>query len=350
MKPARSSLLLSLAGLSLLAVLPGCDQSESANPPALMAVTDRPLPGTVEIETVCRLQPHQATQLAVTSKSVFVLQSDGAASSVVEVVNGSARPTGLDADRIAKSMSLPKAHGQITAIAADGDRLAFCFAGISAQTPIVAVGTFNPATGDVFTTVDAFSIEAVDPEFITSRVRPSLFVAGEFAWVVRVEKGAVRMIAIRNLRALQPVVSFKTIELGPIQDAITQSAWDFSPALNPGTFYLTDTASRWIRTIDASGAVRHVARFDDTISSISPAALDAAGRVMVLASDRDGVNNTLLVQNDAAFRSLPATGFQAPALDPKQLRIERLVAIPGKPNQYMAYDGTTGNIVRMTLR
>jgi hypothetical protein len=330
----------------------GCDGAESSSPPpALMAMADLPIPSRVILERLATLAPGRSTQVVATSKSLYVLQSDaGPNGALIEVVNGQAVPTALTSDTIAKSMSLPKARGQITSIAADGDRVAFCYAGVNGQKPLAAVGTFNPANGEIFTTVDTFSLERVDPEFITSSVRPYLFIEGDTAWLVRVEKAALRIITIRKIRALQPEVSAKQIDLGAIQDAITRSAWDFSPAAKPGTFYLTDTASRWIRLFDANGAVHHVARFDESLASISPAALDASGRVLVLASDRDGVNNKLLIQNGEAFKALPASTFEAANVDLASLRIERLTPLPGKPNRFIAYDGTSGTLLGVSLQ
>lgn len=342
---ARQNLVVMIGALLL-----GCDQSQSTNAPALLATTEPPLPSVVELEALATLPAHRATQVIATTRTLYVLQADESASVVNEVVGGRIIPTALTADAIATSMSLPRTRGQITSIAADGDRVAFCFAGVNGQVPVAAVGTFNPATGDIFTTVDTISLQQVDSELITTRVRPYLFVAGEMAWVVRVENASIRIVTIRHLRALQPELSLRTVDLGPIQDAITRSAWDFSPASPPGTFYLTDTASRWVRTLDSTGAVRHVARFDQTISTISPVATDAAGRVIVLASDRDGVNITMLVQNGEAFRALPVEGFRGQGIQTRTLRIDRLYPLPDNANQFVGYDGTSGKILRITLK
>lgn len=316
-----------------------------------MARTDLPVASRVSIESLATLAPQRSTQVIATSKSIYTLQSDsGPSGAVIEIVNGQAVPTPLTSDAVAKSMSLPKARGQITAIAADGDRVAFCYAGVSGQKPVAAIGTFNPVNGEIFTTVDTFSLEQVDPELLTSSARPYLYVSGENAWLVRVEKAALRIITIRDLRALQPKVSAQQIDLGSIQDAITRSTWDFSPAAASGTFYLTDMASRWIRLIDASGKVHHVARFDESIASISPAALDASGRVLVLASDREGVNTKLLIQNGDAFKAISAAAFEALGPDANALRIERLVPIPSSVNRFVAYDGTSGRVIRVSLQ
>lgn len=342
----RTSLCILLAAIGLA----GCGDGTS-KPPALLAMNDVPVATRVQLQTLVALEPNRTTQLVTTAKAIYALQTDaGTSAGLIEITDGRAVPTALTSEAIATSMSLPKARGQIISVAADGDRIAFCFAGVNGQKPVVSIGSFNPANGEIFTTVDAFSIERVDPDFLTSSVRPFLYVDGKTAWLVRVEKSTIRIIKIQNLRSLQPEVTAQRIELGPIQDAITRSAWDFSPATTPGTFYLTDTASRWIRTFDAGGAVHHVARFDESISSISPAAIDAAGRVLVLASDRDGVNNTLLVQNGDAFKSLPVSGFQAADLDPTLLRIDRLIGLPGKANRFIAYDGTSGKVFRITLQ
>ncbi len=337
--------------LLLTAALAGCDQSEPAKPPALMAVAESPIPSSVELETVVTLPSQRSTQLVPTGKSVFVLQSDSSpTSTLLQIVDGQVKPTALTSDAIAKSMSLPKARGQITSIAADGERVAFCYAGVNGQKPIAAIGTFNPANGEIFTTIDTFSLEQIDRDFITASGGPLLFARGEWAWAVRVERDSARIITIHHLRALQPELSIRKIDLSTIQETATHGAWEFSPAAGDGTFYLTDRASRWIRTVDSSGAVHHVARFDDTIASISPAANDAAGRVIVLASDRDGVNSTLLIQNGDAFRSLPASDFKSKEVDPKSLRMDRLLPVPGKPGEFLVYDGTSGRVLKLNLK
>lgn len=335
-----------LAGLLCV----GCDNSgSSSQPPSLMARTDLPIASRVTLESIAPLSPQRSTQLAATQKGIYVLQS-GDNPTVMQIQDGRAVPTLLGSEAVAKSMSLPKARGQITSIAADGDRVAFCYAGVNGQKPLAAVGVFNPESGEIFTTVDTFSLERADPDFITSSARPFLSVQGETAWLIRVEKASLKIIVIRKLRALQPEVTSQKIELGSIQDTITRSAWDFSDAATTGSFYLTDTASRWIRLFDEAGHVKHVARFDEQVSSISPAALDSSGRVLVLTSGPDGVNDKLLIENGNAFKALPTSTFDSAGLDLKQLRIDRLVPIPGKTNGFLAYDGTTGLLLRVVLK
>lgn len=314
-----------------------------------MARSQAPVPSRVQLEVIAQLSGQQSTQLVATRHSVFSLQG-GDRSGVMLIQDGKVIPTQLNSEAVAKSMSLPKARGQITSIAADGDRLAFCYIGVHGPKPVAAVGVFDPSTGEIFTTVDTFSLERADAELISTSERPYLSVQGSNAWLIRVENASLRVIRIKNLRSLQPEVSAQRIDLGSIQDAITRSTWDFSDASTPGTFYLTDTASRWIRQFDENGQVRHVARFDPQVSSISPAALDASGRVLVLANSADGINSTLLIENGETFKALPVASFQTSSLDLKQLRIDRLVPIPNHINGYLGYDATTGSVLRMSLK
>lgn len=314
-----------------------------------MARAELPIASRVAVEPIATLAPNYSTLLVATSKATYALQP-GQTSGVLELADGKAVPTPLNSAAVAASMSLPKARGQITSIAADGDRIAFCFAGMTGSKPVAAVGVFNPATGEIFTTVDTFSLERVDPEIVTSTIRPFLCVNGDTAWLIRVEKSALKIITIRKLRSLQPDVSGQQIDLSSIQDTLTRSAWEVSAAELPGKFYLTDTASRWIRTFDDSGQMKHVARFDEQVDSISPATFDASGRVVVLMNGPDSVNSELLIENGSAFKALPTTSFEASGRNVGQIRMDRLVPIPGRANQFLAYDATSGTVLRVALR
>lgn len=315
-----------------------------------MAMSQSPVPTSVSLDTVAKLSPGRSTLLVRSGQSTFALQSGASGEGVIELRDGKPIPTALTPASIARSLSMPQARGQISALAASDDgRLVFCFSGVHGQRPFVAVGTFNPVTSEVFTPIDQFSFEAIDRDFITSTARPFLHVSGDDASIVRVEGDAVRLISIRSFRSLQPEISARKVELGSIKDAIVRSAWEWSAAPQHGEFYLTDTASRWIRLLDANGSIRHVARFDESVRSLSPTAFDAAGRVVVLTSDADGINRALLIQDGDAFKSIAVEHFSGGEIDRRALRCDRLVPVIGQANQFLAYDATSGRVVRLTL-
>ena len=312
--------LVASTALVLAAALVGCDKkAESIAPPALMSITSQaqsPVPSTVAVRSIATLAAGQSTMLApLPGGFIFVLQSQagGAGGKILELRPGEStpRPTSLSAALVLQSLGTAKdGSGQFTAIApcADG-RLAFSFAGAAGGRPFAAVGTFMPETKQLFVSVDSISLANVDSDLATDVARPSLFTAGDTAWLWRTAGDEVRLLKADGLSQPRPKLSTQRISLESIKDVVARSTWEWSATATSGEFLLTDTASRWIRKVDALGTMAHLARFDETVTTISPASLDAAGRVVVLGNDREGVTTCALVQDGAAFKAIDRAKF-----------------------------------------
>ena len=374
--------------LSACAALSSCDRLTGSSPAADAQAAEKvaliatnpnaPLPTSLTIESLATLTPGKPSLLAATPEGgIYVVQAagDGASSGdVLRVENGAARPTGLTSKAVLRAlgMNLPATarsdadaapRGRFTAIAARGDnKVAFCFAGVAAARPFVAIGTFDPSadpTGGnaIFLPVDQILLNAAgDPDLATDAARPSLFTAGDDAWLWRATASNIRVLKITGLSTADPKIVPSQVSMDQARDATTsdveRSAWEWSATPRRGEFLLTDIASRWIRRIDENGTLTHVARFDaETVPILSAAAEDAAGRAIVLACGRDGIARTLLVQDAGSFKSIPLTAFTVPApLDANRLGIDRLLPLPREANAFLAFDATSGAVICVRLK
>lgn len=375
LKTRRAEFLSGAVAVCAMGLVAGCDRKTgvAAPPPALMAVNaspaDVPVATSLSIRPLATLNAGRATQLApMPDGTVFVLQSASdpeEGGTVLRVINGRVERTNLTANVVLESLGINRGGakgaetrtGQFTAIAACADgRLAFSFAGVDGTRPFAAVGTYMPPSGELFVSVDFVTLATVDPTLSTDGGRPSLFTEssanGIDAWLWRATGSEVRLLTIGGLTQPRPKLGAVTVSLDKVKDVIERSAWEWSATPSRGEFLLTDTASRWIRKIDQNGTMSHVARFDDqTVTTITPAALDAAGRMVVLGNDRDGVSICALVQDGEAFRAILREHFAVEGLaETAPLRIDRLYMLPGERNVYAAYEATSGRIVRVELK
>lgn len=356
----------------MAAAVVGCDRKPGAasQPPAMMAVAsapaDSPVPTGASVRVIATLAPGRSTMLApMPGGSIFAIQpesSGGGGTTMLIAANDSApRPTPLTPEVVLQSLGIAKGvgatggSGRFTAIApcADG-RLVFSFAGVAGARPFAAVGTYTPTNQQLFISADFITIGSVDPDLATNAENPdlftpSLFTMGDDAWLWRTAGTEVRLVTIEGLSKARPKLGTLRVSLEQVKDVVARSAWEWSATPTRGEFLLTDTASRWIRRVDAKGTITHVARFDETISTISPAALDAAGRILVLGNDRDGIATAALVQDGDAFKAIgreKLTGIAPTA----PLRIDRLYPIPGERNAFIAYEATSGNLIRLDFK
>ena len=364
-----------------LATLGGCDRSNSDAPDATKDATAMiaqnaatPVPTALDGTSLARLTPARPTLIAVAvDGAAYVVQqpeSDGASNDVLRIANGAATPTKLTASAVFDALNLnaggatqknaqsPTIVGRFASLAARADgKLVFAFTGVNDKLPFFALGTFDPATGTIFAPVDHLTIgNGGDADIATDTAKLNLFVSGDDAWLWRATGSEMRLISISRLSDVSPAISTKRVALDQVRDETTneaeRSGWEWSATPAAGNFLLTDTAKRWIRRIDAAGAVTHVARFEaDSVATLSAAAQDAAGRVIVFAADRDGVARSLLVQNGAMFKAIPTTAFTvaAPATADR-LQVDRLIPVPKTPNAYVAYDHASGAVLRITLK
>lgn len=361
-------LLLVAAGAAAIAVA-GCDRkSGTSAPPALMAVnaspSDVPAPTALSVRPLATLDAGRATLLAaMPDGSIFALQSASGseqAGQIVKITGSRVEKTTLTPEAVLQSLGIARGKGaqggtgQFTTIAACADgRLAFSFAGVVGTRPFAAVGTYSPAGKEIFVSVDFITLASSDADLSTDVGRPSLFTDGDDAWLWRAVPTEVRLLKMAGLGKPQPTLTKVAVSLENVKDIVGErSAWEWSATPTRGHFLLTDTASRWIRKIDDAGAMTHVARFDDqTITTITPAALDAAGRIIILGNDRDGVATCALVQDNDAFRAILRENFDISGLGKTTaLRIDRLYPVPGERNAFDAYDATSGRVVRVELK
>jgi hypothetical protein len=369
MTATRNQLLILLAASASTIAIAGCDDRKAgaSAPPALMAVNAPPaeVPAATKlaVRPLATLDAGRATVLApMPDGSIFALQASSTSDQVAQIVHlvgPRAEKTPLTPEVVLQSLGIARGKGtaggtgQFTTIAACADgRLAFSFAGVVGTRPFAAVGTFAPATKEVFVSVDFITLGGVDSELSTDVGRPSLFTEGDDAWLWRARPTEVRLLTMLGLGKPQPKLASVSVSLDKVKDVVERSAWEWSATPTRGQFLLTDTASRWIRKIDDTGTMTHVARFDDkTITTITPAALDAAGRIIILGNDRDGVATCALVQDNDAFRAITRDHFDITGLGKTaELRIDRLYAVPGQRNLFDAYEATSGRIVRVELK
>ena len=364
----RHGMILAAALSAGLALLVGCDRKAGpAAPPAMMAVSaspaDSPVPTGMSLSPLATLHPGRPTMLAaMPGGSIFALQSEssGENSTIVEIATGegSPRPTTLTADSVLQVLGVAKGtgteggSGRFTAIAPSADgRLAFSFAGVAGTRPFAALGTYTPATQQLFVSVDFITLASVDAELATDVARPSLFTDGDDAWLWRTAGSEVRLLMVEGLSKPRPKLSASRVSLEQVKDVVARSAWEWSATPTRGEFLLTDTASRWIRKVDASSAIAHIARFDETVTTITPAALDAAGRIIVLGNDRDGITTCALVQNEDAFKAIDRATFAVTGLNAAApLRLDRLYPVPAERNAFVAYDATSGRVLRVDFK
>ena len=365
-RPRRTTATLTLAILAIA----GCDRAPSAaTRPSTARRADAAVPTRVTMTTLATLPAGRTTRLAATAGGeAFALQQADGPTAVVRVADG--RPTSLTADAVARSLGVAGGVGQLLAIAArDDDKLAFAFVGIAplpttrpgltasaGSIRLAAIGTWDPATNAIFVGVDQLALADVDRALVdAAALRPTLLVAGADASLWRtLPDGTMRLLSVGGVGTPRPQLAARDVTVASGGDAVERRAWEWSATDDAGRFLLTDTASRWIRAVDARGAsvvVSHVARFEDpAVASISPAALDAAGRVIVLARDGSGAVRSLLVQDAGAFRAIDASRFTVDGSPgDASMRVDRLVAIPGQLNAFVAYDSTSGRVVRVEL-
>ena len=369
MTALRTQLLMLVAATASAIAVAGCDRkSGTSAPPALMAVnaspTEVPVATTLSVRPLAKLEAGRATLLAaMPDGSIFALQSAAGserASQIVRITGSRVEKTPLTPDAVLQSLgaardkNAPGGTGQFTTIAACADgRLAFSFAGVAGTRPFAAMGTYSPASNEIFVSVDFITLANIDADLATDVGRPSLFTDGDDAWLWRAVPTEVRLLTVAGLTKPQPKLTKVAVSLANVKDMVGErSAWEWSATPARGHFLLTDTASRWIRKIDDTGAMTHIARFDDkTITTITPAALDAAGRILILGNDRDGVATCALVQDDDAFRAIVRENFDIIGLGKTAaLRIDRLYPVPGERNAFDAYDATSGRVVRVELK
>jgi hypothetical protein len=343
----------------------------SGNPaspaPNRSLVANAPLPTSVLVTPLADLSaPDIATLAVVPTGDVYLVQGSGDVQVLQASTGATMKATSLTAARVLEGLgigSTEAARGRFAAIAGREDgQLAFCFAGVNGSQPIAAIGTFDPRADRVFITIDQISINnaverhlpeptTLDTDLSSDTSRPSLFTSGDRAWLWRAGEKYIRLLAIDQFGQLQPTLTPVRISLQEIRDVVERSTWEWSATTTPGEFFLTDTVSRWIRRIDTKGQISHVARFDETVATISPATFDAAGRLLVLGCDRDGVVQGLLIQKGDVFTGIARDQFTGPGVSPDTLlRFDRLHALPNTPNAFVAYEATTGRVVRVELR